>query len=351
MSYIIILEGPDGTGKTTLAQRLVKDHGATYIHQGWSKGVDWGLRHLATMRRAARLASLGKPVVVDRLWLSGEIYGSVFRGKSDDRDYARLIQRIGLTHGALTVLCLPARAELANQAHHVMLGERREMYQDISKVVRFYTEVRDGLGRRWKHPTCYADVLTGPDPTWRNACEHYDYYHLRNHMNTWVTSLVCKAVEHRARQYTHALEYPNGINIAGSLDLATHLLVGEGLSPDKGLLRYPFGDPMPWAFGMWFARQLDQAGILEEHLLWTNAASYDERAFLNDYHLRRLLFLKPSLRVVALGSAAQKAVTDMGVTPALLLNHPQYQRRFKNHEPGYLQPLRADIQTHVLRKA
>lgn len=344
MSWIIILDGPDGTGKTTLASQLVDDYGAMYIHHGFFKGADWGIRHLASMRRAARVAATGCPVVIDRLWLSGDIYGTVYRGRSDGGPLSRLIHRISLTHGAVTVLCLPARAELANQLHANL--RRSEMYSDISKVVRFYQEVRDGVGRRWKQPTCYADVLTGPDPTWRDACVRYDFQKVKPYFSTWLQALVHRAALERASQYLPAVRHPNGYNVAGHLARASHLMVGETLSPRVGLLRYPFGDPSAIGCSAWFTQQLDRALILEEHLLWTNASNQ----ITGENHLRRLLFLKPALRVVALGHVAKQALTELGVTPALVLSNPQHQHRFNPHEPGYLTGLRGDIQLCVLRK-
>ena len=342
MSGIIILEGPDGTGKTTLAQRLVRSHDAVYIHHGYHGTADWGVRHLASLRGAARLAATGRLVVIDRLWMSGDVYGTIYRDRSDvGRRRSRMLHRIALTHAAVTVLCMPENAQDAIKDHSLLNERRPEMYSDISKVVRFYAEIRDG-GRRWKRATCYADLLTGRDRSWLKTCVSYDWRREQSRFKYFIRDLTLKARDLRGSQYQAARSQPNGVNVAGHLALASYLMVGEALAPDTGLLRYPFVKFVEMSKGCsgWFADQLTKDKVLEDHLLWTNATI----ARASEWHLSDLLSLRPDLRVVALGRVAERAVQRLGVLPVLTLNHPQYQKRFHYHELDYLTALKRDLE-------
>lgn len=69
---IIILEGPDGSGKTTLANKLTEDLGVTRYHVGHVPGKQF-LRYL-------NIALDGpKHVVFDRFHISEMVYSTLFR--------------------------------------------------------------------------------------------------------------------------------------------------------------------------------------------------------------------------------------------------------------------------------
>lgn len=107
---LIIVEGPDGSGKTTLAKRVtaiarckaaVSRHGAypgeEIIALRYLKDVMWAVDHPREL------------LVMDRSWISEPIYGAAARGGacrvSDNERY--VIEQAALTCGAAVVLCLP----------------------------------------------------------------------------------------------------------------------------------------------------------------------------------------------------------------------------------------------------
>lgn len=79
MQPIIILEGIDGSGKTTLAAKLAKALQAFRVHHGTYR--DAKPTQLVDIYSASlQPALLGyAPVVLDRAWYSEPIYGAVFR--------------------------------------------------------------------------------------------------------------------------------------------------------------------------------------------------------------------------------------------------------------------------------
>ena len=79
---IIILEGPDGGGKTTLANRLRDQYNYQVWHTGkpepWFKDEDLAYYYKLSLWRAR---TLGQSVVFDRHWLGELVYGPVMRNQ------------------------------------------------------------------------------------------------------------------------------------------------------------------------------------------------------------------------------------------------------------------------------
>lgn len=69
MHKLIIVEGPDFTGKSTLATNIAS-RGHVYLHSSYES--------LRSFRKNFT-ANLGKPMVLDRSWVSEMIYGPVLR--------------------------------------------------------------------------------------------------------------------------------------------------------------------------------------------------------------------------------------------------------------------------------
>jgi hypothetical protein len=86
---LYLLEGPDGAGKTSLAERLLTAADAdgwetAYLHNGPSGDLPGSLyRHYrAQLLEAAEMAEDGVAYCVDRSWVSERVYGPVYRGHS-----------------------------------------------------------------------------------------------------------------------------------------------------------------------------------------------------------------------------------------------------------------------------
>ena len=98
----IILEGPDGAGKTTLATRLCT-YGYAYRHEGPPPMGTTALRHYAGI-----LARLERPTLLDRFHLGELVYGPLLRGRSGlSEEGLRLLRRVLHGLGIRVVLCLP----------------------------------------------------------------------------------------------------------------------------------------------------------------------------------------------------------------------------------------------------
>lgn len=96
---VVVLEGPDGTGKTTLANALV-ERGWAYGHCGPPEKPALEF-YLDGIREAL---TAGKPVVMDRLHVGSYAYGKVFRHADDLTDFERwLIEGTLWAHNGMLV--------------------------------------------------------------------------------------------------------------------------------------------------------------------------------------------------------------------------------------------------------
>jgi len=143
---IIILEGPDGAGKTTLAEFLKKEYGAYVMHSTWSPELEADMeKYMEITTRMALEISQNQLVVLDRHWLSELVYSDVFRG-GHNRTGMYFESHKALIGGIHTknklVICLPdvEKAKL----HFARLKEQREeMYSNINGVIHAYGAICD----------------------------------------------------------------------------------------------------------------------------------------------------------------------------------------------------------------
>lgn len=138
---IIILDGPDGCGKTTLAEFLQKEYGAYYMHSTWSPELEPDMEeYMRLTTQMAKRISQNQLVVLDRHWLSELVYSDVFReGANRVSMYYR--EHTGLIGGTnipnRLVVCCPER-EVAKQHFDVLKDTREEMYSNVDKIVDAY---------------------------------------------------------------------------------------------------------------------------------------------------------------------------------------------------------------------
>jgi hypothetical protein len=100
----VVLEGCDGVGKSTLAQRLAFDFGFTIIHSARTPdGVDLAERYQQILSRPGRL-------VLDRSFVSELVYGPLqHRGsRLTDADACGLATLVARRDGILAHLTAPA---------------------------------------------------------------------------------------------------------------------------------------------------------------------------------------------------------------------------------------------------
>jgi predicted ATPase len=296
---VIILEGPDGSGKTTLANHLVNCYGFKYEHEKQPKAT-WTSRDLfshyvQTLYRAQRAR---QPVVLDRHYLGETIYGPVMRNRSLlTAGQVILIERLVRAGGTRVIVCLPPWGTVvanwqAKQCDYVTQPEKlRDIYE---RYLHEFTSSHDQL------------------------LESYDY--TRGH----------------EIMLSSRLKLPPGVIGSPTADV---LLVGERVNTNL--------TSTDWAFfaetgSSGFLNQtIIRAGLTEDRIALVNAFPPHEHDSKN---LVDIITHLPKLRhIIALGKTTARACENQGIKHTTL-PHPSYVKRFNVGMDYYANQLREATQ-------
>jgi thymidylate kinase len=100
---IIIIEGPDGSGKTTLANTIAHQTGYPVVHRSQPKNDE---EKKQMMQSYIDTIKAGKNCIFDRCWYSEMVYGPVMRDASVI-SYPEMyeLERMLAKRGALIIYC------------------------------------------------------------------------------------------------------------------------------------------------------------------------------------------------------------------------------------------------------
>lgn len=107
---IIIVEGPDGAGKTTMIEKLKKRYPAamTFHFGAPVEGEDQLLRYAVPMLKHPE-----NTLIYDRSWYSEFVYGPVMRNRHELRpEHSKLLEALAYKHGSPIVYYLTAPDEI-----------------------------------------------------------------------------------------------------------------------------------------------------------------------------------------------------------------------------------------------
>lgn len=297
---LIIFEGPDGGGKTTLSNSVAATLGARRTHLGPFSNVKHSLAQMYV--EAMMPAVLGlSDVVLDRSWMSEVPYGRAFRAGRDriGPEQRRMLTRLAYRCQVVVVRALPPFKTIVEtfkrRRHQEMLNDEAQLRQ----VYDWYLdEWKPGL------PTFAHDYTKGSD----------QFDRLMQNIDGMLSIQT---------------PHPTFVPSAGPLD-APILLVGEGFAKHKdgdSLYQWPFGALSGGGCSRWLAHLMEEAGIPEGRLCWVNA----------DAGVHCLHFLTKIERraIIALGAEAKTMLDSMQVSSEDY-HHPQYHRRFCSGEPYLL---------------
>lgn len=282
---IAVLEGCDNTGKTTLAQELVK-LGFEYRHEGPPATADL-FTHYTSLLMGVKP---DQDVVFDRLHLGELAYGPAMRGKSLISIYqARLLNRLLFARGGMLVLCTAPPAAIISGWQARRQAEYLDAQPKLERVIQAYVGL--WLAELKGHPQAWRYQLQD----WKNAADEYaaQLQSLKS-ISVDLTAAYGAAGAPRARYLIV------GERVNGPWDLAFHADKNSSLFLNHALWR---------------------AGYREPELLLVNAFDHQGRP-------RDFSPLAVGRTVIALGRLAQQACQGFGV-PHLAAPHPQYWKRFK----------------------
>lgn len=304
---IFVLEGPDASGKTTLAQAL----GCPIIHCTYRWTDRMPLYHWAALNQAVYRAKSG-PVILDRWWPSQVVYATVYRDGNPWPTYPRLLDRLALRYGVTYIFCLPSdpRALAARfQARDQVGGELYSGNQAKvwSEYIKIYNRLMNGQRQ---------DIYV---------------YDLDNHGHDlpgfWKDQLT---------RWSRSVpsSYGQEDRVVGNLTGGDILFIGDQPSTrpyTRSLHSWPFFSLV--GCSGYFLEELERLNFDESRAAWINI-NYQNGIDLT----RRLL---PTRWPIILGKRALDTFTaNFPKVPYSAIAHPQFARRFHRHDDYFERQLK-----------
>ena len=322
---IIVLDGPDAVGKTTIAKEFMRKFPNTkYIHNGYrwkDKIFDY---HTAVMKLASKWA-MTHNVIIDRWWPSEACYASVYRNTSAWPLQGRFHERLALKYGVIYLLCLPDQNTL--DRHTEMKKVRDEMYENIEALCDLYYKLYYGdLNHKDKGNYIDKLILSGGV----KDIPYYIPYTIErwgSHLDTFLDLVMHVATEMRESQFQDALS-PFEHNVLGHSKFAKYMFVGDRVNPKYRDIFWPF-----FEYGnssLYFTEALNDLWIKERDYMWTNAYDKDGKIDLKYAELAK----ERGINIIALGKSALNALKQKKIEPDEIMRHPSHYKRFngsKNH--------------------
>ena len=301
---LVVLEGPDGGGKSTLATRLanhVVSQGKTAFITHVGPPLDLARcpfdeyeTELDSLPMAEAIRSTKVMVIMDRWHLGEYVYGPVYRGGSRYTEAGVYHTELALqAKGAVRVMCLPSYPETERR----FLGRGDDLI-DVADLEELWTRYHGLL-----HRFGYWQVTGSED------------------VGDLVRTLYREAMASTERMFSPAL-WSGGTYIGSNRPDV--LFVGDerGNGP-KGRpdLRRPFTPTLRGSSSEYLLSSLLTAGLRDRVGI---VNSREERVDLAS--LWKSLLHPP---VVALGNKASDRLTAIGLQHRKVY-HPQYMRRFRH---------------------
>jgi hypothetical protein len=334
---VIILDGPDAAGKTTLAEAIKRRSGsrAFVTHQTLIKNDRsmWKSNFMAYYKAScqARMEDMG---IIDRGWMSENIYASVYRNGSNLRYDVRCLDRMLMAQGAIYVICAP-KPESAVARLAKMKKEREEMYEPDDRALMVAQRFYD-LGRPSTHViNCYSESrfqdyvrdvhMKAVKNGMRGDFYAYDIDEVpEDKVDQLADALIEVARMHRNDSLPPWLhESPARRNFVGNWE-GNVLFVGDRTNPNKSKVGlWPFVDF--GASSRIISRCLAELSFDETCGLWTNANDEDNQLPEIFDHCKNID------RIICLGKESTRVLSDMPSAtsiPIHVVHHPAYAQRF-----------------------
>ena len=328
---VIVIEGPDGAGKSTLAEHLSYGRKVKKIHMTYRQKNNMFNYQLAALSLAERWVGQGYTVVIDRHWPSELVYGKVCRGGSRWPHMSRMMDRVLRKIGVCYVMCLPGTVDELVENHKKLIDDDHPYDdQQYKLIAASYKKLWAGRCPGVILPFL-DDVAVGPfmeDPHWL-------LYDWRKESFKSIVDRI-EDVLSLADYYkpTWLKQHPRCRNFGGSSLSGLQLVVGEQSNPKSNQKAWPFVEYANSS--LFLAQLLDLLHVPEKNLMWVNAKDCGFAEILVELTNERQGYLP----IICLGKTAQELTYKhvKQVKNLISLPHPSYAKRF--NVPDYVRQVR-----------
>jgi nicotinamide riboside kinase len=332
LTGLVVLEGANATGKSSLAEELRRRFDAVVMHQTYrfrDRIFDY---HTAVLHRALELSKT-RLVVLDRLWMSEEVYAHVYRQGTPWPHQGRFVERVLRKAGAVTIVCVAydddaLRARYLSTRSHRSDAEVEKNLQ-VNRRFRELSAQHQASKNPPERKTYFDDLISKVTISATQQWPEHLFYEIGESYNDIVYEMVDGLMLFQGDQLRGALDNPNFLGSANS----EFLIVGDRANA-KHRWFWPF-----YEYGncsLWLANQLHVINFNESSAAWTNA--YDNPNTIEQLQANGFL---SNMKVIALGNQALKRLESLKVKVHAVVPHPQHGRRFTNNGDEYRQKLQA----------
>lgn len=278
---LIIVEGADKTGKTTLCNEISRKFGYTYHHFG-APGPDPAKEY------AEFLINLDKPAVCDRFYYGELVYGPLLRGKSlITKLQQTVLERLCRFQGAWLIHADPPLEIIS--ARLKQLGD--PLISKKQNTAAYYA---------------FRDILRN------SSLPKFNY-------NSHEYSAEEFVMINRSMLNVYA-KPDNTLTGIGTIEKPEIILVGDSLNKNVTWMGLPFD---AGSCSEYLDYCLRSSGIREEEIYIVNSITVT---------LGELNYLDAAeAKVVALGAKASIKLNSLNI-PHVAIPHPQYWKRFHSRE-------------------
>lgn len=330
MRGLILLDGPDCAGKTTLANAIkaeVEKRGyvANIHHLGKPEpGTCWAMHAEALLNNIYEMLN-GAVVIMDRQFLSEGIYGAVYRDGSEYPETMRFMDMLFNRYRALKVICCPA-VETVVKTHAAMKKVRFEEYDSgMDKVAQRYLDLWESVPRSmiYSDEDYLIQLTKSGGVSEKELWYHYDYEQVET--ADFVKMLLAEMVKEQWYYEDDTWHY----SFNGTPGPLSTLLVGDQISQDN-ILAIPFFANTDSS--LYLAKTLHQLHTHPDRLCIAN---------INDPGgVETVKFLANRCKqVIALGRNAQRTLQLHNIHFHGQVRHPQHARRFSYNDDSYVNEL------------
>lgn len=311
---VIILDGPDCAGKTTLAETFCDLFGGTYIHCEYRFKGKMDKYHTAVLLKALKLSQT-QPVIIDRFWPSELAYGNVYRTGPEVAGYELCLDFVARTYGWLYCFCVPtSRPEYAHfyakERSHITDDEFEGntakaclIHEQYEQMLKDMTGLREDVLRYDMHKTNPVDAA------------HVAYHKAFDYQNT----------QHKL------LLNPEQRWMSGHAEYSDIVLVGDGPNSKGRRHFWPFFESGNCS--IYLMRQLLSAGrdkyYYPTRIMLANTQIDGEQ---NPIFETVIEDKRPEV-IIPMGSVAREFLDNRKIKYEFYMSHPQYYRRF-NRKAG-----------------